>query len=79
MKSSENFLRPFRRTIALNIADYKNQEAEQHGNFDDIVKEKLNTCYPSVGKVKSHRGKSPAEEIIEPLHSEDLPLKEVPS
>ncbi|MPM43847.1 hypothetical protein SDC9_90524 [bioreactor metagenome] len=48
MKTAKYFLAAFRREVALNITDKKNQETQQYRNFNNVIKKELNAPDPAV-------------------------------
>ena len=76
MKAAQNFLASFRRKIALNIRDYKNQCAEQYRDFDDIIQKKLNTPTQTSRNIQAQFSQNTPDNIIEPFHSQNFILNE---
>ncbi len=63
----------------MDITDEKDQEAQKQGDLDDIVDEELQAANPAIGCVETKRRKQPPYQGIQPLHTQDLILNEVPN
>ena len=72
MKTPHDFLAALRWEIALNVGDQINQYAEQNGDLNDIVEEKLDTPSNAACRVQSQRVQQISNQRIQPLHAEDL-------
>lgn len=78
MKTAHDFFAAFRWKVALNVRDDENEHAEQHGDFQHIVDEKLNAAANSPGHIKTEQREQVANYGIQPFHSKHLVLKEQP-
>ena len=67
-----------RRKIALQIGDQKDQQTKQYCNFDHIIEKKVQASPYRAGCIHSHFAQSPANQIIEPGHSQKLILHKIP-
>ena len=57
MKPAHDPLAALRREVALDIGNHKNQDAQQHRDFDDVIEKKLKTCAQTGGNIQSDCGK----------------------
>jgi hypothetical protein len=57
VKSAENFFTALRREKTLDIADKKNQDAQQQGDFDHVIDEELQAANPTIGRIEPKRSK----------------------
>lgn len=78
MKPPENFFRAFGREKTLNVRNDENQDAEKHHNFYQIIDEKLHAPADFFRHVKPERVQQTADKSVQPSHSEDFVLKEIP-
>ena len=78
MKLPENFFRAFGREKTLNVRNDENQDAEQHHNFYHIIDEKLRASADFFRGVKTDRIQQIADKTVQPSHSENFILKEIP-
>ena len=62
----------------MDIGNQVNKHAKQNGDFNCIIKEKLNACAGFAFKVKPGSGSSAAYHCIQPFHAHHLILKKVP-
>lgn len=69
---------PLRRKVALDIGDEEDQGAEQDGDLDGVVQEKLDASTQTPVQGKTRRGEPGPDDLIEPLHPQDLVLNELP-
>ena len=60
------------------IRDYKNEQAEQNSNFDHIIQEKLNAAAQTSVYVQSQKRQYISNQPVQPFHSQNLVLKELP-
>ena len=70
---------PFRRKIALDIGNEKNQDTQQYGNLNDIVNEKLKAATDRSIDIEANTCQYAANQFIEPFHTQDLILDEIPN
>ena len=63
----------------MDIADEKDQDTQEQGDFDDIINKELQAAYPTISSIKPKGSKKPSDESIKPLHTQDLILNEVPN
>ena len=74
MRAPQDFLAPLRGEIALDIGNEENQKAEQHRDLHYVVQEELDTpAYAGCG-VQADKGKSVADQSIQPFHPQYLIL-----
>ena len=73
MKTSENFLAPLRRKVALDITDNENKQAEQNRNFNHVVREELQATDPAVRRVEAEE--KTAGGIIIPDNAKEKPAE----
>ena len=66
------------REVTLNPGDGKDQHAEQHGDLDGIVQEKLHAAADAPGDVQPQGGEQVAHQPVEPLHAQHLILEKQP-
>jgi hypothetical protein len=78
METTENSLAAFRWEITLDVANKKDQEAQQYRDLNYIVEKKFNASDQAGRRIKSHSGKSASNQPIQPFHAENLILKKVP-
>lgn len=69
METAQNFFAALRGKIALNVGDNKNQEAQENGNFDDIIEKKLNAAPKPPVYVQPQQRQDIADPLIQPLHT----------
>lgn len=78
MKAPQNLPGAFGRKIALDIGDAENQYGQQDKNFDGVIQEKLQAAAQYTVWIQAEGGQALANPSIEPLHSQNLILKDQP-
>ena len=78
MKSAEYLFASLWWEIALYVRNDKNQYAEKYHNFDAVIKEELNTAPDPTFIVKAEGTQHRADQSIQPFHSQDFILNELP-
>ena len=78
VKPAQNPLAPLRREKALDIGNHKNQETQQNRDLDDVIKEKQQASSPAGGGVQPQGRQSPANDAVQPLHTQNLVLEKSP-
>ena len=79
VKPAQNPLAPLRREVALDVGDYKNQEAQQHRDLDDVIEEKLDAASPAGSCIQPQCRQPTADHGVQPLHAQNLILDKVPN
>ena len=79
MKSSHNLSAFLWRKIALDVGDEQNQNAQQDHDFDDIVEKELETSPHLTRRVQPTGFHRAADQAVQPFHTQDFILEEVPS
>ena len=62
----------------MNIGDCKNQYAEQHRDFQDIVDKKLDAAANAPIYIQAQCRQPNAEKFVQPFHAKHLILNKVP-
>ena len=62
----------------MNIGDCKNQYAEQHRDFQDIVDKKLDAAANAPIYIQAQCRQPNAEKLVQPFHAKHLVLNEIP-
>ena len=79
MKPSEYLLCPLRRKVALNVGYKEYQHTEQNHDLDHIIDEKLHTSADFSACIKTAGVQHRADKPVQPFHTENLVLYEVPN
>ena len=79
MKSAEDFFTALWREETLDIADEKDQHTQQNSDLDDVIQKELEAAYPAIRYIETEGAKQFADQVIEPLHAEDLLLYKIPN
>lgn len=69
MKPAQNFLASLRGEVTLDVGNDKDQAAQQHSDFDDIVQKKLNAAAYSPTRIQPQSRQATADQSVQPLHS----------
>jgi hypothetical protein len=64
VKAAEDFFAAFRWEETLDIADEKDQHAQQNSDLDDIVQKELEAADPAISGVETEGGKQSAKQVI---------------
>ena len=76
--SSQDPLAPFRREIALNIGNGKNQKTQQHRDFNRVIKKETGCSSEACRQINPQFFQSRSDNVIEPLHPQNLILDKIP-
>ena len=57
MKAAEDFFAAFRWEETLNVADEKDQDTQQQGDFDDIINKELKAPDPAISCIETNSSK----------------------
>ena len=57
MKAAEDFFAAFRWEETLNVADEKDQDTQQQGDFDDIINKELQAPHPTISCIETNSSK----------------------
>lgn len=79
MESAEDFFTALWREETLDIADEKDQHAQQNSDLDDVIQKELQAADPAIRYIETEGAKQFADQVIEPLHAEDLLLYKIPN
>ena len=79
VKPPQDPLAPLRREMALDVGDHKNQQAQQHRDFDDIIEKELDASPKAGAGVQAQGGQSLSNGGAEPFHTQDLILQKTPA
>ena len=78
MKSAEYLFASLRREKALYVRNDKDQYTEKHHDFDAVIKEELNAASDPAFTVRPEETQHRADQSIQPFHSQNLILNELP-
>ena len=78
MEPTEDPLCSLRWEIALDVRDHEDQHTQQYHDLDHIIEEKLDTAADPACWIKAYRFHNAAHQAIQPLHSKNFFLEEIP-
>ena len=78
VKASHDLLAALRREIALYVRNQEDQQAQQHGDLEHVIQEKLHAAANTGLRIQSGGGQKLIDQCIEPPHAQHLILNKLP-